>query len=250
MNRTPTYLLGMLMFGCASTVPDNYANHSEMIKAEFQEPLWIPYTTDSLNIISRPKARAPYEALVAYCAKDSGVLKQVAKDGNVSLRHDEMLLISGQFHCQAENKPVLWAVMIDAMKDYGGLSPTHGYTLTVREANNKEVLEGLISSKPRKQREQEIQQFRDAVRANSYATFSRLSDAPKSIGDEICSWNNLYGFVDDVSNHRIRILVKGKARVNTPGFFFRPAPGSYYSDDKEEHIWDDAKNWAACDYSV
>ncbi len=70
----------------------------------------------------------------------------------------------------------------------------------------------------------------------------------KSIGSEICSVKNRFGYMEGESGDKIKVLLKGVARGSYDDYFlFSNNNFTINTTKKDEIIWDNKNQWAICD---
>ncbi|MEC8821596.1 MAG: hypothetical protein VYA08_11935 [Pseudomonadota bacterium] len=79
--------------------------------------------------------------------------------------------------------------------------------------------------------------------------FDKARIAPKNVGDQICSADNRFGFVDAVASHgkSIKIQLVGHANLFNDHFFFRNSKRQFsYQAIQAQPQWDHSENWGSC----
>ncbi len=212
-----------------------------MIAAEFQDDLWIPVFENKINPFARDEAYAPIKSLKAFCERIQGRLTQIKTDANVSSYHPEVRKLSGLFACTKDDGKTAWMVNVDAINHIGGLQQSQGYMFRVREHG--------IETFNNENEQRRLAVVSAIQTAKSHRNrFLKQTKTVKSRGDQICSWENKFGYVEDVAGNKIRILVKGMVRAKQ-GFFFELTQHRFLPAKIEEHIWDDSSNWGSCNFS-
>ncbi|MEH6347114.1 MAG: hypothetical protein V7785_18605 [Bermanella sp.] len=70
----------------------------------------------------------------------------------------------------------------------------------------------------------------------------------KSIGSEVCSVKNRFGYMEGESGDKIKVLLKGVARGSYDDYFlFSSNHFTINTTKKDEIIWDNKNQWATCD---
>jgi hypothetical protein len=241
-------LTSLLMTGCASLGSKNvsmeHASYKELISQEFSDELWIPVNNDGgpeINIFATGKANAPKDSLSKYCARDGGVFSHIYTDKNVSSKHKKVKSITGVFSCNKNNN-IIWMAQIDAKNEgYNGGNP--GYVFKVKDYS---VVEYQSNISREKARVASLEQAKIKLKND----FISQTTAQKSKGDSICSWDNKFGYVEDISNDKIKILIKGKITRSQKGFFFNGIKQQVNRSKQEELIWDKSANWGGCGFII
>ncbi len=76
----------------------------------------------------------------------------------------------------------------------------------------------------------------------------RIMKNKKSVGSEICSVKNRFGYMEGESGDKIKVLLKGVARGSYDDYFlFSSNHFTINTTKKDEIIWDNKNQWATCD---
>lgn len=244
--RLSFFLVLIILSGCGvfgHKYSMEHVSYKELISEDFNEDLWIPIEVSKINPFARGKAEAPREAFLAYCKRDGGTLRQVEVDRDLSRGRKEVKELTGTFQCRDDNSgAIVWMVEIDARPHVGGLQVSGGYLFRVKDLDvtsyNREVVKQKMANS-----QAELATMLKRER------FLTKASAPKSKGERVCTWRNVYGYVEDVANDKLKVLIKGAVRTSIPGFFFTERAAKFYAEAKNEYLWDDSKNWAVCDFS-
>ena len=248
-QRLALGLLGaVLLSGCGSLgtkqVSLDYPSHREMIAAEFKDELWIPMMgSNQINLFAEDEARAPTDSLKQFCARDQGNFIQLAADNRVAAYDIKVKKLSGTFACKNATGDILWLSKINAINQVGGLQAARGYFFQVHDYALADYQADRAKTQAAEEsNRQQVMQHR--------ARFQSQAARPKSRGDSVCTWDNRFGFIDEVANDKVRILLKGKARFGSPGMFFEERAQRFLPTSLNEYIWDAASNWGQCNIST
>jgi|SRR5690554_749613 len=71
----------------------------------------------------------------------------------------------------------------------------------------------------------------------------------KHVGEKVCTFDNQFGYVEKIADHKIQIRRLGKVPNKESGYFFDNKAKSFtYNNAKNEMIWDDISNWGLCGF--
>ncbi len=213
-----------------------------MISTEFDEPLWVPITPGgtSINMFAYGNAEAPINTLTAYCQRDQGTLEHLLLDPDVRQEYLEVIELTGLFACKTSADHIAWIANVDAQPTRGGLQPAFGYMLTVSDYSITQ-----FKVEDQEHRSKLRREMRDAY--TKISIFESRSTQPKSVGDQVCTWKNLYGYVTKVSGNQIQILMKGKAS-GEDGLFFDEDASLFGGLQGDKLMWGDSAKWGHCTF--
>lgn len=124
-------------------------------------------------------------------------------------------------------------------------------------------------------REVAAKQRREAIVAQASQRFLEASKAKKEVGTTVCSSDNRWGYVEQISGPRVKILLRGRAigsygdfgdygpystgdvqstdagefnTIEDPNFLFRPINRNVRFANLSDVIWDESRYWGLCSY--
>jgi uncharacterized protein YdaU (DUF1376 family) len=106
--------------------------------------------------------------------------------------------------------------------------------------------------KKKKRQALELRETKENERKRKQAQkslFKTLSKNKKELGDQVCTPQNDFGYVERLSGVKIQIRVKGSALDQKDYLFFTPESISYSYVNKDNIIWDQGSSWAACSFT-
>lgn len=69
-----------------------------------------------------------------------------------------------------------------------------------------------------------------------------------SVGDKVCTWNNMFGFVEDIKGEMVKVHVVGRADSFLMGFFFSGFEGSHEYARVDAPRWFERGDLAHCQW--
>lgn len=79
--------------------------------------------------------------------------------------------------------------------------------------------------------------------------WNNIRQKPKKIGEQVCTFSNVYGYVEDVQGGKIKIYRVGIAPEKN-GLFFSEISKSFNPRTfSSPYVWDDHTNWGSCSFS-
>lgn len=269
-----------LIAGCTATVKplsknelNKYSNVTDFIEDQGLDSYSVAYKLpyyDGVTELNEPSLR-----LSQYCKSiDGGEFKQL-RNYEVQKGHDDYYKIRkyaknafGEFACYS-NFTVVWDAVIDVK--YTSLSDKLGSKARINvrvrdekqleaEFRQNQLRDKAIEEKRRVENERYLKQ-KEREERHLQATKSHFNDIAiksKSIGDKVCTPDNKFGFVENISNEKIKINIIGAVPSKQHYFFFNTnSTGSFpfdgsgsFSYDKYpvEYIWEDHVDWAKCNF--
>lgn len=236
-----------LLSGCAfmdanKTHNIDYSSANELIKSEFRDREVVLIMDGLINPFDKGLAFSPWNTLNAYCTeKSEGQFFQKEPGlilGNPSGINSKV----GLFSCSSNAGTWMARIKTAPWRD-GSL---FGFSILV-EPVDAEIYELQKHEEQVRRREYvtALQQARETVRNN----FINMAQVPKAVGQSVCSFNNKFGYVEQLSGDKIKLLLQGEA-VNQPdGAFFTGGEFNFTYSKQVSYIWDDALNWGPCTWS-
>lgn len=114
------------------------------------------------------------------------------------------------------------------------------------EADNERRLAQVENEKQQRERmKAKERQLEQDKRDMAMRAFKSSSTMPKTIGDKVCSADNVFGYVERMKGDKIQIRKVGRVQ-SQPHYFFTNRNGrfSYLKDDRI--IWDVTSKWGQC----
>ena len=122
---------------------------------------------------------------------------------------------------------------------------------TKRLSEINRISDNYHAKEERKKRSIELSRAKENERKRKQAQeslFKTLSKNKKELGDQVCTPENDFGYVEHVSGAKIQIRVKGSALDQEDYLFFTPESINYSYVNKDDIIWDQSSLWAACTF--
>lgn len=223
---------------------EKYSDISTLIEAEFPDTIFFQVKDGALKNGFLPYNEEafyrPINALRSFCQQYSNKLEQLERGYVENRSTDIFFKNTGLFSCQ-NDKDIAWMARIEMSNP--GYSNRDVRALQVQEVNVEEYISMLH------QRANAVQE--SIMRKDN---MERLFDSGRSenkvVGQTVCSWDNYLGYVESVSNDRIKVLVKAKANTFEKGVFFDQTTSKLSVTRLNDLLWSDYRDWAACTYDV
>ncbi|PFG53087.1 hypothetical protein ATG98_2168 [Marinobacter sp. LV10R520-4] len=248
-------LLMVSISGCSSlfsrTHSIEYDTVEELVEQEFSKERFVSIILDGeINPFSTDEAKAPYETLKKYCELTNGGSFSQEEKGNVYHWNPENINEkTGIFTCLHSKD--YWAVKIKA-RHLTGKTMVEGQKGFFISAKVIDAVQHGIKQINERAEAQRLALLEKSRYENMLTTYSDRSNTIKYKGQEVCSLDNRFGYVEEIANERIKILVKGQATRKNEGFFFYSYNGTvnYLVSKTNTLIWADKKDWAQCNFDV
>ncbi|SGY81451.1 hypothetical protein [Moritella viscosa] len=265
-------LLLILLTGCSVNAPDKltqeelkqYVPIHSFVENKIGVKNDVSYGRYLSNIPGSTDVVKPYFYIKQHCEYIGGILT-LDRINNSPLKDPEPLAPSnnsqldlinssfGIFKCMNVND-TLYIVNIDHSHSYTTSYPTLRQTTVMTSviATKEQILIEQQSAEVTKvaaeaQRRKDEQNF--TIRHNRFNNESLLA---KSIGQEICSAENQFGYVEDINGNKLKIRLIGKAINKHNYYFFGELAKSKFNFKLSavEMIWDEQLDWGKCAFKI
>jgi hypothetical protein len=224
-------------------------------------------TMPKYDILGEPRLH-----LSQYCLEHGGQFN-VRKDYGVNMMQaftrTALKGSYGEFDCKVGNK-VAWDVTIKPGKTtnttgltaaLSGLYETKLY-VDIRYAKDIEAERLKLEEEKLKQEQKiaflEVERKKRLEKENKIYLkkqeyYKRLVLLPKSVGEQVCTIDNLFGYVEATSDDKIKVNVIGKPKHEHTYYFFESNNvHNLYSYDAAQVplIWSQKNEWASCSFEV
>lgn len=85
-------------------------------------------------------------------------------------------------------------------------------------------------------------------RQQEIARWNRILSAPKSVGDKVCTRSNEFGYVEQISGDKVKLMSVGKLTNEKPDFFFDGDNKSFYFQPTGTYKWIPAMQLGHCGF--
>jgi len=232
--------LAATITGCATSIDHevvaSYPSAADMIRGEFPKPTHIAIHKGDINPFSLGRLQAPEKKLTYYCQNNSS--GRIVKLKERKPFYTERLNAAfGDFGCLKDDKTLLWVAIIEQTNDkYGYVYYTVKYTPGDLYVADK-ALDVLVAQEERRKE------------AAAKANFDALAVKSKSIGQQVCTAGNNFGYVKEISGNNILVYVHGRANLRPYGFFF-PEDYQFRTNPINSEQWHPANSWAMCSFTT
>ncbi|WP_417506041.1 hypothetical protein [Marinomonas gallaica] len=252
-----------------------YSSFQDLIAHEFSDPSYFQVANGNLSsgiLVNNEKTfYHPINTLRNYCSRFNGSVQQLQTRSIDGLNDTQYGDSVGLFSCIYDDQ-VQW------LGDINVINPRYS-NLAVRVITFKSFTGEQYNAAVQKRREQveaakryeaEKQAAIEKVKAqeklnelnrlaereielkNRKDMFQKRLNIKKTIGSSICSWNNSIGYVEAVTDNKIKVQIAGKVltNANDKGLLFSSKHSDKLISKDSALIWADKNDWAFCDYQL
>jgi len=221
-----------------------YKDIGTLVESEFADTVFFQVKNGELKSGFLPHNEEnfyrPINALNAFCSQEAGTLTQIERGFVESYNTNIFVENTGLFACWKMDR-IDWMVRINMTNP--NYSNPDVRALRIKNINPKEYFDQI--EKRKMLIEEELKR-----KENIKTVFENFRIQPKAIGQTVCNWDNYLGFVEAVSDTKIKVLVRAKANVFEKGAFFDRTVTTLSTRNINEALWSDKDDWAECFYDI
>lgn len=233
-------VVALMLAGCASpnyqNLSSQYASVDALIKAEFPKPTYFSITHGDINPFHYRRTERPRNALDAFCTSvEKGTFRPVEQQ-HVLSGMESVNRYFGVFGCYDQHDLPTWLVDVRYHRDQ--------YQQDYFTVAQQPVMEYLLNEYEQgvalHQQQVSAQQARDL--------FNARANASKAVGEQVCTADNYFGYVQQVASDNLQVHVIGRGRLE-PYALFNNEDLHFMSDRLEEPQWAPSQRWAQCNFN-
>lgn len=231
-------VVAMILAGCAAPnyrdVATQYASVEELVAQEFPKKRYFGITAGDIYMFHVNRVERARNTLEAYCTtEERGEFHQMERQDIIS-GNEHANRNFGVFGCYRD-EVWRWAVEVKRQFDHVGESfivvntfPINEYLIAQHEIAANRATEAR----------------RDQLARDRFATRARED---KPVGLQVCSSDNLFGYVQQAGSGNLMVQVVGGAHLPPYGFF-QEANRDFVSQKLDETRWYPSEMWARCSF--
>jgi len=230
-------LLGLA--GCAApnyrTVASQYESVGKLIESEFSGAQFFSITHGDINPFHARRIARPRETLDAYCTfVDKGDFRQLENEyvlsGNDAVNH-----YFGVFGCYDRNDIPNWLAKVTIKRG----QYQERYLVVEEQPILTYMVEKALHRGLMVEQRQQARHARD--------TFAARAREEKTVGLQVCTADNLFGFVQQVGGDNVQVETVGRAQMAHFGFFYE-IDHKFISHKIRDTRWYPSDMWARCSF--
>lgn len=244
-------LLGCSIKPMTGSKAQDYASLNEMIENEFssqQRFLYVKRGKLQSREMMLENVSITVRDLRTYCEDVSrGNLVKVARKTLVPLIED-LNQYGGIFGCYRDSKG-LWFVEHKKIERYKSR-----YTLGLHEVSESYAMSQKRLDERYRAKAERLRQERAEEERRLLAAWNAQVNIPKQIGQQVCSPDNYFGWVDSIHGDSIKVNVVGVARTKPLLYefddlqFFKGELFDFSYHEVDKLVWAKSADWGVCQF--